>query len=100
MRGEDIIRIEHKLDALLWYMRKLTGEMPTQLQQPLPGMGGMTGNRCPITDTPVYLTVDPKTGDIVRKDGLSSGVIPPGRVSEISDSGIRPFMLRGSSDED
>lgn len=99
MRGEDLIRIEHKLDAVLWYLRNLTGEMPVQLSPPLPGLDGTTANTCPITNTAVKLQIDPKTGDVVRKDGLSSGVYAPGTVAMIAE--VRPahYALRGS-DED
>jgi len=99
MRGEDLIRIEHKLDALLWYMRKLTGEMPVPLSPPIPGLDGRTNNTCPITDTVVRLQIDPKSGDVVRRDGLSSGVFAPGTVSMIAEARPAHFALR-RTDED
>ena len=73
--GEELLRIEHKLDAILIYMRGMTGISPAQMPKPIPGMRGMTGSKCPITDTNIYLYVDPVTGKASRRDGLSTGIV-------------------------
>jgi hypothetical protein len=73
--GEALLRIEHKLDALLLYMRGMTGMPPAQMPKPILGMGGLTGSKCPITDTDIYVIIDPITGKASRKDGLSTGII-------------------------
>ena len=92
--GETIARIEHKLDAILTYLKNLTGEDPIPLHKPMHGLNGLTNNVCPVTNTPVYLTLDPKTGDVVRSDGLSTGLvkspIPHGLEQN---SAYKPFML-------
>jgi len=75
IKGEEIIRIEHKLDAILWYLKTMTGVPPIDMPKPIPGMNGMTDGKCPITNTSIYLTIDPSTGKPSRKDGLSSGLV-------------------------
>lgn len=72
MNSEDLLRIEHKLDALLWYMKEITGIPPKSMPKPLYGASGKTDGVCPITDTDIYYNVD-SSGRIKRTDGLSSG---------------------------
>lgn len=75
IKGEELIRIEHKLDAILTYLSVMTDLPPIQMPKPIPGLGGLTDGKCPITGTGIHLTVDPSTGKPMRKDGLRSGLI-------------------------
>ena len=81
-KGEDFVRLEHKLDAILTYLARLTGEKPIAMPKPIVGLNGMTDGKCPITQTPIYLRIDPKTGKVVREDGLSTGLIEAGPIVE------------------
>lgn len=99
MKGEDILRIEHKLDVLIWYMRELTGIPPKQMPRQIHGMGGMTDGKDPVTDTPIYYNVDVLSGTVTRKDGLNSGVVASGPISQPQ---IKEYVsvLRGDIRED
>lgn len=74
-KGEEFLRIEHKLDAILTYLSAMTDMPPIQMPKPIHGLGGMTDSKCPITHTPIYMTLDPATGKPMRKDGLQSGLV-------------------------
>lgn len=104
IKGEDIIRVEHKLDAILWYLRTMTGVPPVNMPKTIPGMSGMTDGKCPITDTPIYLTIDPATGKPSRRDGLSSGLVEttlfPEPPSFKSNSAVLGNSTMSSSGED
>ena len=80
--GEEFIRLEHKLDAILVYLMRLTGERPSPMPSIVPGLGGMTDSKCPITDSTIHLKVDPRTGKAVREDALSSGLVEAGAINE------------------
>jgi hypothetical protein len=95
MKGEDLIRIEHKLDALLWYMQELTGIPPKDIPRQIPGAGGMTNGVCPITRTPIYYHVDVNSGSVVRKDGLTSGVVSSSPISMPEVKGYSVTILNG-----
>ena len=75
IKGEELIRIEHKLDAILTYLGAMTDMPPIQMPKPIPGLGGLTDGKCPITGTGIHLTVDPASGKPMRKDGLRSGLV-------------------------
>lgn len=105
IKGEDIIRIEHKLDAILWYIRNMTGVPPIDMPKLIPGMSGMTDGKCPITNTPIYLTIDPSTGKPARQDGLSSGLVettlfpePPAFRSVSAVLGNSPMSAGGDNE--
>lgn len=72
MNSEDVLRIEHKLDAILWYLREITGIPPKDMPRPLLGLSGKTDGTCPITNTDIYYNMDIH-GKVRRQDGLSSG---------------------------
>lgn len=104
INGEELIRIEHKLDAILTYLGAMTDMPPIQMPKPIPGLGGLTDSKCPITGTDIYLTIDPTTGKPVRKDGLRTGLVgvslfpdPPAYRSSSVVLGRSP--LKGESDE-
>ena len=102
--GEALLRIEHKLDAILFYMRGMTGMPPAQMPKPIPGMRGMTSSKCPITDTHIYILIDPVTGKASRKDGLSTGIVEtsgfPERPTFASKSVILGKTPMSESDDD
>jgi hypothetical protein len=100
MKGEDILRIEHKLDAILWYLRELTGIPPKQMPRQIYGMGGLTDGKDPITDTPIYYNVDVLSGTVTRKDGLNSGVISSGAVGQPQVKEYTSIILKGDSSGD
>jgi len=79
-KGEDFVRLEHKLDAILFYLKHLTGEQPKQMPKVIPGLSGMTDGICPITESPIYFKIDAKSGKVVREDGLSTGIVPTGSI--------------------
>jgi hypothetical protein len=95
MRGEDVLRIEHKLDALLWYMQELTGIPPKQMPKQIPGAGGLTDGVCPITLTPIQYQVDVNSGSVSRRDGLTSGVISSGPVKLPEIKAYTSAILKG-----
>ena len=101
--GESNVRIEHKLDAILYYLKRLTGDEPIPLSKPIPGLNGLTNGICPITQTQIHLKLDPKLGVVVREDGLSTGLIEckiPARPD--TSFGVRGIMLQnnfGESDD-
>lgn len=68
------LRIEHKLDVIINYLHGITNVRPDDIPKQVPGAGGLTSGRCPITDTPIYYSVDTKTGMPIRVDGLDSGM--------------------------
>lgn len=80
--GEEFIRLEHKLDAILVYLMRLTGEKPAPMPTIVPGLGGVTDGSCPVTGSAIHLKIDPKTGKAVREDALSSGLIEAGAINE------------------
>ena len=101
LNGETIVRIEHKLDAILFYLRNLTGEMPIALEKPIPGLNGLTNGKCPITNTDIYLRLDAKEGKIIREDGLRTGLIEGGLPAQLDTSlSYSPFVLGGSGGSD
>lgn len=75
MKSTDLLRIEHKLDALLFYLREMTHQPPRTMPKPIPGMGGMTDGTCPITNSSIHYFIDVATGDVRRKDGLDVGLV-------------------------
>jgi len=75
IKGEELIRIEHKLDAILTYLAAITDMPPIQMPKTIIGLGGLTDGKCPITGTSIYLTIDPDSGKPMRKDGLRSGLV-------------------------
>ncbi|MEC8306973.1 MAG: hypothetical protein VXZ72_03905, partial [Chlamydiota bacterium] len=79
-KGEDFVRLEHKLDAILVYLKRLTGEPPSPMPKMVPGLGGMTDGSCPITGSPIYFKVDPKSGKVIREDALTTGVVDSGSI--------------------
>lgn len=74
MTEEALLRIEHKLDVLISYLHGMTNVPPQDIPKPLPGMGGETDGRCPITGTKIRYNFIPETGALVRSDGLLNGV--------------------------
>lgn len=80
--GEEFIRLEHKLDAILVYLMQLTGERPLPMPSIVPGLGGMTNGKCPITGSSIHLKIDPKTGKAVREDALTSGLVEAGAIND------------------
>lgn len=74
MNSETMLRIEHKLDVLINYLHGMTNVPPADIPQPMPGRGGITDGTCPITGTPIVYQVDPVSGQVVRTDGLDSGM--------------------------
>jgi len=99
--GETNIRLEHKLDAILMYLKHLTGEEPIPLERPIHGLNGLTNGRCPITGTPIHLRLDPRTGLVSREDGLSSGLIE-GQLPGLPDNTMKfkGIMSRGTAGGD
>ncbi len=100
--GESNIRIEHKLDAILTYLKRLTGEDPIQLEKPIHGLNGLTNAKCPITGSSIYIRLDPKTGLATRADGLTTGLVE-GQIPTLPDNsmkfkGIMSKDLLGGSD--
>lgn len=82
MTGEELIRIEHKLDAILWMLREELGRAPRPLPQRIPGMGGITTGVCPITLSPISYHADAKTGRIYRTDALKVDLVDIGRIPD------------------
>jgi hypothetical protein len=74
MTEEALLRIEHKLDVIISYLHGMTNVPPQDIPKPLPGMGGETDGRCPITGTKISYNFVPETGALVRTDGLLNGV--------------------------
>jgi hypothetical protein len=74
MNSETMLRIEHKLDVLINYLHGMTNVPPADIPRPLPSRGGLTDGTCPITGTPIIYNVDPVSGQVVRTDGLDSGM--------------------------
>lgn len=72
--SEALLRIEHKLDVIINYLHGMTSVPPADMPKPLPKAGGLTNGLCPITNTPIYYLVDPATGGVARKSGLTSGM--------------------------
>ena len=71
MKSTDVIRLEHKLDAILFYLKELTGKPARPMPQPIPGMSGMSDGVCPITGSPITYHIDVTTGDVRRSDALA-----------------------------
>ena len=80
MRGEDILRIEHKLDVLINYLHGITNVPPAPMPQPIKGGSGATTGNCPITGSPIRYILEPQSGDVRRVDALHSGVRTLGPV--------------------
>lgn len=74
MTEEALLRIEHKLDVIISYLHGMTDVPPQEMPKPIPGMGGVTDGRCPITGTPIRYGFDQQTGGVIRTDGLLEGV--------------------------
>lgn len=74
MTEEALLRIEHKLDVIISYLHGMTNVPPQDIPKPLPGMGGETDGRCPITGTTISYNFIPETGALVRTDGLLNGI--------------------------
>ena len=74
MTNEALLRIEHKLDVIVSYLHGMTNVPPGDIPQPLPGMGGVTNGKCPITGTSIRYDFDQQTGGVIRSDGLLRGV--------------------------
>lgn len=74
MTEEALLRIEHKLDVIISYLHGMTSVPPQDIPKPLPGMGGETDGRCPITGTKISYNFVPETGVLVRSDGLLRGI--------------------------
>ena len=102
--GEQVARIEHKLDVLITYLKALTGDMPEDMPKQIPGMGGMTTGTCPITNTPIYIRIDPRSGDVRRTDGLKTGLVEvhvnPETNSFVSNSVVLGKSPMGNDNED
>ena len=94
MKSTDLLRIEHKLDALLFYLRDLTSQPPRMMPRPIPGMGGMTDGVCPITGSSIYYYIDVTTGDVRRKDALTTGLVES-PLPKVSDFESKSVMLGG-----
>ena len=100
IKGEDILRIEHKLDAVIAYLKAMTGEAPLPMPKKVPGLSTMTNGVCPITDTPIHYTIDVSTGQPRRKDGLHSGMTETGPISSASSFKSNSVMMgKGNLDE-
>jgi len=82
MTGEELIRIEHKLDVIIWLLREAYGGTPRALPQRIPGMGGITTGVCPITLSPIEYHADAKTGRIYRRDALRVDLVDIGRIPD------------------
>ena len=103
VRGEDILRIEHKLDAIIFYLAEMTGTPPRKMPNKIPGLSTLTGGKCPITGTDIHYILDVKTGQPRRKDGMHSGVLEVGPISsdEALSAKFESVMLKkGSLSED
>jgi hypothetical protein len=74
MTEDALLRMEHKLDVIISYLHGMTDVPPQDIPKPLPGMGGETGGRCPITGTKIRYNFVPETGVLIRADGLLNGV--------------------------
>jgi hypothetical protein len=74
MTEEALLRIEHKLDVLIAYLHGMTNVPPQDIPKPLPGLGGETDGRCPITGTKIHYQYSPQTGAVARVDGLLTGI--------------------------
>ena len=77
LSSETVLRIEHKLDVIIAYLSGQVAphSLPRDMPKLIPGMGGMTDGVCPITQTPIHYLIDPRSGDVKRSDGLSSGMV-------------------------
>ncbi len=96
--GETILRLEHKLDLIIGY---LSGKIPHQappkdMPKLIPGMGGLTEGTCPITNTPIYYLIDPKSGQVRRSDGLSSGIVETKPIMQTPAIGSKSVILTGN----
>ena len=74
MTDDVLLRVEHKLDVIISYLHGMTNVPPQNIPKPLPGMGGVTDGRCPITGTPIRYGFNQQTGGVIRTDGLLEGV--------------------------
>jgi hypothetical protein len=72
--SEALLRIEHKLDVLVSYLHGMTDVPPAPIPRPVPGTGGETDGRCPITGSVVRYGIDGETGALARLDGLLDGL--------------------------
>jgi hypothetical protein len=71
---EALLRVEHKLDVVIDYVHGMTNVPPRDIALPIPGGGGATGGKCPITGTDIRYAVDTETGAVHRTDGLLRGL--------------------------
>jgi hypothetical protein len=94
INGEDVLRIEHKLDAILWYLKEMTGVPPRDMPKQIPGLGGLTNGKCPITNTDIYYLLDVNTGKVSRFDGLKSGVTSGSAVKMPDNKPNNTILLR------
>lgn len=97
IRGEDLLRIEHKLDVLIQYLtgENISGSPAPDMPKMIPGMGGMTNGVCPITKTAIYYHLDPKSGQVKRSDGLTSGVVETSPYTGTPNTASKSVMLTG-----
>jgi hypothetical protein len=99
--GEDILRIEHKLDVIIQYLCGLNikGAPAPDMPKLIPGMGGMTDGKCPITLTPIHYHVDPISGLAKRSDGLKSGMTDTSPYKGVPSTSSTSVMLTGNFTE-
>jgi hypothetical protein len=99
--GEDLLRIEHKLDVLIQYMCGVNavGNPAPDMPKLIPGMGGMTDGVCPITRSAIHYHVDPRSGNVRRTDGLKSGMTDTSPYTGIPDTASTSVMLTGNFTE-
>ena len=94
MTEDALLRIEHKLDVLISYLHGMTNVPPQDIPKPLPGLGGETDGRCPITGTKITYNFVPETGILVRSDGLLNGIPKSMAIPEPP-----TWLVRDSSDD-
>jgi len=101
VKGEDLLRIEHKLDVIIQYLCGLNavGSPAPDMPKMIPGMGGMTDGKCPITLTPIHYHVDPISGGAKRVDGLKSGMTDTSPFTGVPNTSSSSVLLTGNFTE-
>lgn len=92
---ETLLRVEHKLDVIIDYVHGMTNVPPRGIAAPIPGGGGTTHGKCPISGTNVRYAIDPDTGAVYRTDGLLAGIASAMPVPDPA-----PWKTRAHSVED
>jgi len=71
----------------------------SQIVKMIPGMGGMTDGKCPITLTPIHYHVDPISGGAKRVDGLKSGMTDTSPFTGVPNTSSSSVLLTGNFTE-